>query len=259
MVYVNGVWKTYGNSNQVGIKERIVGKKNSRKESRFARNWVLCDIGFNVHSGHSLGIVGHNGTGKSTLLSLILGTIKADRGEINRKGSVGAMLELGSGCHPELTGRENIFLNGAILGLRIHEIHRNFDSIVNFSELGVAIDLPLRTYSSGMSARLAFSVLAHARRDILLIDEILAVGDASFQEKCISYLQDYKKQGGTLVVVSHDMETLKDLCSEGIWLDEGKMVSSGPIDALIQKYMDSIHSEDKFSINLQNKENAVTA
>jgi len=239
MIDVNGVWKTYRNHPQLGIKERLVGKRVPVEEGRFARSWALRDISFQVDAGRSLGIVGHNGTGKSTLLSLILGTIKEDRGTIKRKGRIGAMLELGSGCHPDLTGRENIFLNGAILGLRIAEIKQKLDSIIAFSELGAAIDLPMRTYSSGMSARLSFSVLAHAHRDALLIDEILAVGDASFQTKCSAYLRDYTAQGGTLVVVSHSLQAIQDLCVDGLWLHEGKLVQQGPISNIVKNYLNS--------------------
>ena len=237
-IEVNGVWKTYHNHVQLGIKERLVGKRLPA-EGRFSRNWVLQDISFTVDSGRSLGIVGHNGTGKSTLLSLLLGVIKEDRGTITRKGCIGAMLELGSGCHPDLTGRENIFLNGSILGLRIAEIKQKFDSIIDFSELGPAIDMPMRTYSSGMSARLAFSVLVHAHHDVLLIDEILAVGDASFQAKCSAYLRDYTAQGGTLVVVSHSLQAIQDLCVDGLWLHEGKLVQQGPISNIVKNYLNS--------------------
>lgn len=239
MIEVQGVWKTYWNHARLGIKERLVGKRIPA-EGRFSRNWALQDIGFSVESGRSLGIVGHNGTGKSTLLSLLLGTIKEDRGSIIRKGHIGSLLELGSGCHPDLSGRENIYLNGSILGLRIAEIRQKFDSIVDFSELGPAIDLPMRTYSSGMSARLAFAVLAHAHRDVLLIDEILAVGDANFQTKCSAFLRDYTAQGGTLVVVSHNLQTLQELCVDGIWLHEGRLAEKGPIAVALQCYRESV-------------------
>jgi lipopolysaccharide transport system ATP-binding protein len=235
-IEVNGVWKTYRNSIRLGIKERLVGKRVSGNEEHFARSWALQDINFKVDAGRSLGIIGHNGTGKSTLLSLILGTIREDKGEIKRRGQIGAMLELGSGCHPDLTGRENIFLNGSILGLRLAEIKQKFDSIVAFSELGSAVDLPMRTYSSGMSARLSFSVLVHAHRDVLLIDEVLAVGDASFQAKCSTYLSDYTAQGGTLIVVSHNLEALQELCVDGIWLHEGRLIEQGSIDATAESY-----------------------
>jgi len=240
MIEVHGVWKTYHNHLQLGIKERLVSRRDSREDSRFRRHWVLQDISFQVEAGRSLGIVGHNGTGKTTLLSLLLGTIQEDRGKILRKGRIGAMLELGSGCHPDLTGRENIFLNGSILGLQIAEIKRKFESIIAFSELGAAIDLPMRTYSSGMSARLAFSVLAHAHREVLLIDEILAVGDASFQAKCISYLREFTYKGGTLVVVSHDLKTLQELCVDAIWLNEGRLNHLGNIEDVIGLYERSV-------------------
>ena len=146
-------------------------------------------------------------------------------------------MALGAGCHPDLTGRENIYLNGSILGLRMAEIRQKFDSIIAFSELGSAIDLPLRTYSSGMSARLAFSVLAHAHRDVMLIDEVLAVGDAGFQAKCAAYFADYRAQGGTLIVVSHNLVSLQELCADGIWLHEGKVVEQGPIETTVQAYL----------------------
>ena len=235
MIEVNGVWKSYSSRAQLGVKEHLVGKCLPAA-NRFLRKWALQDISFTVDSGCSLGIVGHNGTGKSTLLSLVLGTIKEDRGTITRKGRIGSMLELGSGCHQDLSGRENIFLNGSILGLRIAEIKQQFDSIINFSELGTAIDMPMRTYSSGMSARLAFSVLAHARCDVLLIDEILAVGDLNFQAKCSAYLFNYTAQGGTLVVASHNLQALQELCVDGIWLHEGKLVEHGPIAIAVQSY-----------------------
>lgn len=240
MIEANGVWKRYINHLQLGIKERLVGRSLPVQDEHFARNWTLQDINFQVEAGRSLGIMGNNGSGKSTLLSLILGTLKEDRGKIRRKGRIGAMLELGSGCHPDLTGRENILLNGAILGLRIAEIKQKFDSIVAFSELGAAIDMPMRTYSSGMSARLAFSVLVHAHRDVLLIDEILAVGDAGFQAKCSAYLHDYTAQGGTLVVVSHDLVTLEKLCADGIWLHEGKLAERGAIVEVTKRYLQSV-------------------
>jgi lipopolysaccharide transport system ATP-binding protein len=235
-IEVNGVWKTYRNHIRLGIKERLVGKRLSDNEEHFARSWALQNINFKVDAGRSLGIIGHNGTGKSTLLSLILGTIREDQGEIKRRGQIGAMLELGSGCHPDLTGRENVFLNGSILGLRLAEIKQKFDSIVAFSELGSAIDLPMRTYSSGMSARLCFAVLAHAHRDVLLIDEVLAVGDASFQAKCSTYLSDYTAQGGTLIVVSHNLEAVQELCVDGIWLHEGKLIEQGSVETTVESY-----------------------
>ena len=161
------VWKSYGSPIRVGVKELLVGKTNAT-DSRFLRKWALEDISLSLDAGRSLGIVGHNGTGKSTLLSIMLGTFLADRGSIVRRGRVGAMLDLGAGFHPDLTGRENVFLNASIMGVRIREVRAKFDSILEFCELGAAIEQPLRTYSSGMSARLAFAVLAHVDSDVFL-------------------------------------------------------------------------------------------
>lgn len=238
MIEFCNMWKSYGSTtSRVGVKELIVGKRVIN-EGRFLRKWALEDISFTVDAGRSLGIVGHNGTGKSTLLSLMLGTLSPDCGSIVRKGRIGSMLELGSGFHPDLTGRENIFLNAAILGLRIRETKAQFDSILEFSELGSAIEQPMRTYSSGMSARLAFAVLAHAHSDVLLIDEVLAVGDAGFQKKCADFFSNYTTDGGTLVIVSHDLETIKKLCLDGICLHEGKLVSRGSISAVVDRYIE---------------------
>lgn len=235
VIELRNVWKTYDHSKRIGIKELLVGRRK-QAEGRFSRNWALQDISFTVQEGRSLGIVGHNGTGKSTLLTLMLGIIQQDRGDVSRRGKLGAMLELGSGFHPELTGRENIFLNGSVLGLRIREIKAIFDSIVEFSELGPAIDNPMRTYSNGMWIRLAFAVLAHAHSDVLLIDELLTVGDTSYQRKCSEYLRQYQARGGTLVIVSHDLTQLYDLCSDGVCLHEGKLAEWGTMSAALRRY-----------------------
>lgn len=235
MLELCDVWKSYGSASRAGVKELLVGKPEVI-DSRFFREWALEDISVSVEAGRSLGIVGHNGTGKSTLLSVMLGTLLVDRGSIVRRGRVGAMLELGSGFHPDLTGRENVFLNASILGVRIREARANFDSIVEFSELGSAIEQPMRTYSSGMSARLAFAVLAHAHSDVLLIDEVLAVGDAGFQRKCADFFAAYTANGGTLVIVSHNLEALERLCHDGICLHEGRMVARGSIDTALDCY-----------------------
>ena len=240
MIQLERVWKTYHHHVRMGVKERLLGQRIHVEDQRFDRSWALQDISVHITPGRSLGIVGCNGTGKSTLLGLILGTIKEDRGTITRRGLMGALLELGAGTHPELTGRENIFLYGAILGLSIAYVRKKFDDIVDFSELGSAIDSPMRTYSSGMSARLTFSVLVHAQRDVLLIDEILAVGDAKFQAKCATFLRQYTAAGGTLVVVSHNLQELQELCVQGLWLHEGQVAYQGTIDATISRYT---HSE----------------
>lgn len=234
-IKVDGVWKGYSAYKAIGLKAATVGRQR-RLGVDYSRKWALQDINFEVEVGKSFGIVGHNGSGKSTLLSLLFGTIFCDQGSIVTFGNIGGMLELGAGCNLELTGRENIFMSAAILGMRISEVNRAFDSIVDFSELGSAIDLPLRTYSQGMSARLAFSVLAHARRDILLIDEVLSVGDLGFQEKCLQYLGDYTSSGGTLIVVSHDLLAVERLCSDGIMLHEGRVTAAGSMSSVIRTY-----------------------
>lgn len=232
MIECNGVWKRYSKSAQ-GIKSLLIGKK-ATSESRYARGWALQDINFTVEQGSAFGIVGHNGTGKSTLLSLLLNTIKPDRGTIQVSGRVAGLLELGAGFHPELTGRENIYLYGSILGMRLSELHRKFDEIVEFSELGGAIDNPIRTYSNGMVTRLGFSTIIHTPAEVLLIDEVLAVGDSQFQAKCKEYLRTFKQQGGTIVLVSHDMEALTEMCDVGICMDMGKIVMQGDIASVTQ-------------------------
>lgn len=234
VVSCNDVWKRYGKSAR-GIKELIVGRRKTT-ESKYSRDWALQDLSFEVPESSGFGIIGHNGTGKSTLLSLILGTIKPDRGEIRVRERLASLLELGAGFHPELTGRENIFLYGSILGMTLAEIRKNFDCIVEFSELNGAIDNPIRTYSNGMITRLGFSTIIHAPAEILLIDEVLAVGDSAFQDKCKTFLKDFLARRGTLVIVSHDMDALREMCSVGICLDRGKRVAEGSITDVIVQY-----------------------
>ena len=206
VVRCEDVWKRYGRQAR-GIKELLVGRSKS-VDSRYSREWALQEISFEVKRGSAFGIVGHNGTGKSTLLSLLQGTLLPDKGLIKNDGRVASLLELGAGFHPELTGRENIFLYASILGMTLAEIRKCFDSIVDFSELEGAIDNPIRTYSNGMIARLGFSTIIHVPVDLLLIDEVLAVGDSRFKEKCKQYLYDFKARNGTLVIVSHEIGTL---------------------------------------------------
>jgi ABC-type polysaccharide/polyol phosphate transport system ATPase subunit len=234
LVECRGVWKRYGRPAE-GIKSFLVGKRKLT-ESRYARDWALQDISFQVDRGTSFGIIGHNGTGKSTLLSLLLGTIDPDRGDIQVHGRVASLLELGAGFHPELTGRENIFLYGSILGMTLHEIRGVFSDIVAFSELGGAIENPIRTYSNGMITRLGFSTIIHTPADILLIDEVLAVGDSGFKRKCIQHLHDFKARQGTLIIVSHEMETLAEMCEVGMCLELGRIVEIGRIDSVLARH-----------------------
>lgn len=234
VIRCNAVWKQYARPAR-GIKDWLVGRRVSA-EGRFAREWALQNVTFEVEQGSAFGIVGHNGTGKTTLLSILLGSIKADKGVIDVNGRVASLLELGAGFHPELTGRENIFLYGSILGMTMAELRRQFDSIVQFSELEDALDNPIRTYSSGMIARLGFSTIIHTPADILLIDEVLAVGDSRFKEKCRQFLHDFKTKQGTLVIVSHEIETLEKMCDSGVCMSLGRVIESGDITSVVATY-----------------------
>ncbi len=235
VVSVSGVWKSFHDRPKIGIKEMLLGKK-SPNYGRFSRAWALQDVSFTVDFGKAFGIIGENGTGKSTLLSLLLGTISPDLGKIVIPARVASLLEIGAGFHPELTGKENIFLYGSILGMTIAEVRIKFEKIIEFSELGTAIHNPVRTYSSGMITRLGFSIIIHAPAKVLLIDEILAVGDARFQQKCLSRLIQFKEDGGTLIIVSHDALTLAHICDEGICLRGGVVVKQGTIQEVLEYY-----------------------
>lgn len=235
VIACESLWKSYHVRRPLSIKTLVVGRK-SPEETRFSREWALNDVSFRVARGQAFGVVGHNGGGKTTLLSVLLGTVGVDRGRVEVCGRVASLLELGAGFHPDLTGRENAILLGSILGMRLDEIRARFGAIVEFSEIESAIDNPLRTYSAGMMVRLGFSVIIHSPADVFLIDEVLAVGDARFQEKCREYLREFKKRNGTLVIVSHNLRELAGICDEGICLDMGRVVDAGPIDGVISRY-----------------------
>jgi ABC-type polysaccharide/polyol phosphate transport system ATPase subunit len=241
-IQCDGLWKAYHDLSAFGIKHLLTGKVAFKKAGRYAREWTLQDINFSVSPGSGFGIIGHNGSGKSTLLSLLLGVISADKGTIKITGRVASLLELDSGFHPELSGRDNVYLYGSILGMTIKEIKALYNSIVEFSELGEALNFPLRTYSAGMAARLGFATIIHYPADILLIDEVLAVGDASFQAKCYDYLLRFKQNGGTLAIVSHDMQALRGTCEQGICLEQGSIVQQGDIQTVIDYYSASLTS-----------------
>jgi lipopolysaccharide transport system ATP-binding protein len=234
-VLCEGLWKSYHLRRPLGIKTLLVGRKEPR-ETRFAREWALSDVSFNVSKGQAFGVVGHNGSGKTTLLSVLLGTVAVDRGRVDILGRVASLLELGAGFHTDLTGRENAMLLGATLGMRLAEIRQRFGAILEFSELEDAIDSPLRTYSAGMIVRLGFSVIIHSAADVLLIDEVLAVGDARFQQKCRDFLRGFKQRNGTLVIVSHNMTELAGVCDDAICLELGRVADRGPVDRVIAAY-----------------------
>ena len=201
--------------------------------------WALKDISFNVHKGEALGIIGHNGAGKSTILKLLSRITTPSAGELKISGRLSALIEVGSGFHPELTGRENIYLNGSILGMLRREITEKIDSIINFAELRQFIDTPVKRYSSGMYVRLGFSIAAHLDPDILLLDEVLAVGDAAFQQKCIERVLELKKTGRTIVFISHDLRAVQKLCDRTILLKKGQIEADGDTAETIALYKSS--------------------
>jgi len=219
----------------------------SHKEEFFA----LQEINLSVNKGDVLGIVGPNGAGKSTLLKLLSRITYPTKGKITIRGNLSSMLEVGTGFHPELTGKENIFLNGAIMGMKYDEINRKLDSIISFSELEDFIDTPVKHYSSGMYVRLAFSVAAHLEPDILLIDEVLAVGDQAFRKKCLDKILDVSGQGKTILMVSHQMSYLRMLCKTGIYLRNGHLMKSGGIDEVIESYINDTAFENQHDLSLR--------
>ena len=243
------------NTWQLLFKTLFKGSKKNGTEETFS---ALLDISLKIKKGDAVGIIGLNGSGKSTLLQIIAGTLQPSSGEIHSNGKIGALLELGSGFNPEFTGRENIYLNAKILGLSKNEVDKKYDQITSFSGIGDFVHQPVRTYSSGMVVRLAFSVIAYTDPDILIIDEALAVGDARFQLKCFSFLESFKEKGKTLLFVSHDINSIARLCDSAILLHKGKMLTSGIPKNVINEYSKIISgshtlpSEDK--IKPENKE-----
>lgn len=215
---------------------------NFFKENRTAEFfWALKDVSFTVKPGEAFAIVGQNGSGKSTLLKILTSIVQPDSGSVKVNGKVSALLELGAGFQPDLTGRENIYLNGSILGLSRAEITSRFADIVGFSELDAFIDTPIKHYSSGMYMRLGFSIAVHVEPDILVIDEVLSVGDQSFQQKCLDRIRDFKRKGKTIIFVSHDLSTVTQLCSRAILLHEGHVVARGTTSKAIDSYNSIIH------------------
>jgi ABC-type polysaccharide/polyol phosphate transport system ATPase subunit len=201
-----------------------------------AEVWAVRDVSFEVEQGEALGIVGHNGAGKSTILKLLSSITAPTRGEITIRGRLSALVELGSGFHPELTGRENIYLNGSILGMTRSEITRKVDNIIEFAGIGEYIDFPVKKYSSGMYVRLGFAIAAHVDPDILLLDEVLAVGDVAFQAKCLDRIRELREAGRTIVLVTHDLAALVRLCDRAILLDSGRIVLTGAPRKVIDEY-----------------------
>ncbi len=224
---------------------RSLSRFKDEDESVF---WALQDISFDIQKGEVLGIIGHNGAGKSTLLKILSRITEPTTGEITINGRVSSLLEVGTGFHPDLTGRENIYMNGTILGMRKKEVDRKLDEIIAFSGVTKYIDTPVKRYSSGMKVRLAFSVAAHLEPDVLIIDEVLAVGDAEFQSKCIGKMEDVAGQGRTVIFVSHDMAAIRSLCNKAILLQGGRIVYNGDVDDTINFYLHN-NRADRIVIN----------
>jgi lipopolysaccharide transport system ATP-binding protein len=222
----------------LSLREKLLGGFRSSK--KIAEDfWALSDVSFDIQAGESIGIIGRNGAGKSTLLKILSKITPPTQGRIVTRGRVASLLEVGTGFHPELTGRENIFFNGSLLGMKRREIQEKFDEIIDFSGTEKFLDTPLKHYSSGMQLRLAFSVAAFLEPEILIIDEVLAVGDAEFQKKCLGKMEDVSKSGRTILFVSHNMISLKVLCSRGILLDRGSKRFDGNMDDAIRLYLSS--------------------
>lgn len=214
------------------LKETII----RRRRARYTELWALRDINLDIAPGEAIGIVGRNGSGKSTLLKLLAGIIPTHSGVVETGGSLASMLELGAGFHPDFTGRENVFMNGAIRGLSERQVAGRFDQIVDFAEVSDFIDMPVRTYSSGMQMRLAFAVAAHVDPDILLLDEVLAVGDEAFQRKCMGRIFDFRRKGGTLVFVSHDPNAVEQVCDRAVLVDGGRVLMDGSPSEVMARY-----------------------
>jgi lipopolysaccharide transport system ATP-binding protein len=220
------------------IKRRIFhGNSRRQSYSKYEKFWALKDVSFKVKNGEVLGIIGRNGAGKSTLLKLLSRITEPTSGSIRLKGRVASLLEVGTGFHPELTGLENIFLNGAILGMSRSEIKHKFDEIVAFAEIEKFLDTPVKRYSSGMYVRLAFAVAAHLEPEILLVDEVLAVGDAAFQKRCTGKMQQVVKDGRTILFVSHKMDAIRRLCQSVLLIEDGKLIKKGPAEKMVNHYL----------------------
>ena len=217
---------------------RRVGRRDRRPH--YEEIWALRDISLEIREGEVLGIIGHNGAGKSTLLKILTQITTPTTGRAEIRGRVGSLLEVGTGFHPELTGRENVFLNGAVLGMKRREIQGKFRDIVEFAGVEQFIDTPVKRYSSGMSVRLAFAVAAHLEPEILLVDEVLAVGDAEFQRRCLGRMDDLGQSGRTIVFVSHQMQAVAQLCERAVLLDHGTVVQDGPSNDIVARYLQSV-------------------
>jgi lipopolysaccharide transport system ATP-binding protein len=240
----------YAITNQIKNLKHTFSKKNRRPVRE--EFWALKDINFEIEKGDRVGIIGRNGAGKSTLLKLLSRITAPTTGRIHLRGKVASLLEVGTGFHPELTGRENIYLNGSILGMGKFEIRKQFDEIVAFAEIERFLDMPVKRYSSGMYVRLAFAVAAHLAPEILIVDEVLAVGDAKFQKKCLGKMESVTAEGRTVLFVSHNMTTIKNLCNRGILLQEGQIQSQGDAKKVVDVYLGNLQQQ-AVSVHLRDR------
>jgi len=248
-VSVRGLSKSYTLSHNslqhtTAAEAIIHGVKNLGRPQTKETFWALRDVSFEINKGDVVGVIGRNGAGKSTLLKVLSRITEPTRGQIDLYGRVGSLLEVGTGFHAELTGRENIYLNGAILGMSKREIAKHFDAIIDFSGVEQFLDTPVKRYSSGMYVRLAFAVAAHLEPEILIVDEVLAVGDAEFQKKCLGKMQDVAAHGRTVIFVSHHMQSVSLLCTKGIFMAHGQVEYTGPVQGAIDHYLGSFVGQD---------------
>ena len=237
-IEVERVGKRYRLGERRDVRETVAGLVRGRRPDR-REMWSLRDVSFTVPDGGALGIVGRNGAGKSTLLKILMRVTTPTEGLARTRGRVAALLEVGTGFHPELTGRENVFLNAAVLGMSRAETAKRFDQIVAFAGTEAFLDTPVKRYSSGMYLRLAFAVAAHLEPDVLLVDEVLAVGDAEFQRRCMGRMSEAEREGRTVVFVSHDLDSLSRLCPRSLWLDGGRVRDDGPTPRVVRDYLTS--------------------
>lgn len=237
VIEVNNLSIRYNKSTERvdNIKEYIIRKLKG--QMKFEEFWALNDVSFSIGKGETVGIIGFNGSGKSTLLKVIAGVLKPAKGEVNVYGRVAPLIELGAGFDPDLSARENIFLNGAVLGYNRKQMENLFEEIVEFSELRDFLDVPVKNFSSGMQARLGFSIATSVIPDILIVDEVLGVGDYKFQKKCHDRMQKIISSGATVLFVSHSINQVKEICKRAIWVDSGKIVMDGPVEEVCDCYM----------------------
>jgi homopolymeric O-antigen transport system ATP-binding protein len=251
-VLFDGVWKKFHRGERhdslrdllPALASALVGRRRTAALSD-KEFWALENVSFDVAAGEAFGIIGPNGAGKSTTLKLLTRILRPTRGRCDVRGRIGALIEVAAGFHPDLTGRENIYLQGAVLGMRRAEIARRFGEIVEFAGIGEFVDMPVKRYSSGMNARLGFSIAAHMNPDVLIIDEVLSVGDMAFQERCVERMKQFKREGVTIVFVSHNMQAVADLCDRGLHLQR-RLTKVGAASDVIQAYVRAVHQNDSF-------------